>query len=274
MEIQYGSVTAARCALRVDGARNAGKHALVLAVEMTLFDYPPALAYEGPPRSDVFFDLFTGELETVAGKTPTTTLVQRVLLTSQVIPLQFRADLDREHLQRIEEYRLKSSDGDVPLTLHLQVLVTDPAGKDRAASKAQLRTVISASDWVKILANTGFDERFTMEFVTKRANQPEALSRAAEEFEKAKTCYRHGDWTSTLLYCRRVTECLPNFPKQPTPQSNDVETRERNMLAHFTQLLHAGAHAIGRPSRQNARLCLMMVAELLNRHNEAPHDTI
>lgn len=266
MEIRYGQITVATCTLNVHGVRNAEKHALVLTVGMSVFDYPPALADEGPPRSDVCFEAFVGELETPVGRVSVTPLFEKLALVAQPRTLVFRADLDHEHVRRIDDVRLQTRD--VRLSLFLQVLVSDPES-GRTASVTRLQTVVSESDWLKILADTGFDERFSAEFVIEQPEQSEGLARAAAEWKSARTCFRRGDWTGTLVYCRRAAEVL-DVPTNLVQQRQDVETREKNLWASFGLLLHAGAHpGIGAPSRRHARIALLLTAELLDQRNGA-----
>lgn len=127
-------------------------------------------------------------------------------------------DLPVQVLQHIEDRR---AGGDVKLLLSSRILVSEVLVVNNVKtlgipfetafgddSSGRFEYLIPQSEWIKVLKGLAWSELELLELPLVRITATPALTRAIQRFEDAQACYRRGDWSETMMNCRKAFEAV------------------------------------------------------------------
>jgi hypothetical protein len=127
-------------------------------------------------------------------------------------------DLPVQVLQHIEERR---AGGDVKLLLSSRILVSEVLVVNNVktlgipfetafgdVSSGRFEYLIPQSEWIKVLKGLAWSELELLELPLVKITATPALTRAIQRFEDAQACYRRGDWSETMMNCRKAFEAV------------------------------------------------------------------
>jgi hypothetical protein len=167
--------------------------------------------------------------------------------------------LSRETISYVEDART----GDVEYRIHGTVVVAtlnlgppETLGKPRESPVSRrlgddIKNVIPRSEWVRYLAQMGWDETILFEL---RARTTALYPGVTKRWEEAVDQFRNHRWEDTLYACRKVFEAFaaiktPDTEKKPNPlllreffEANDKGKHLDGSLRNFNEFLHLGRH--------------------------------